>query len=379
MGDDEVSDGPVAAAHVRDQARSCAAQGSPLYGSLLDRVADDVAAGGPAAAVVAGHEHEPRDSALALRLAGAVHRVVLEGRAPRLAAHYPSTGGDGDADAAWPAFRAVLADHADEVREALQRAPQTNEVGRCAALWPAVLRASVAAGAGAGAGAEAGAGAGAALPVRLWEVGTSAGLNLRADAYRYQVGAAPQAPGWGPRASPVVLDPAWEQAPPWLATAPAQLDVVERVGADPHLLDPASERDALTLASYVWPDQLDRLARLRGALAVARRVPVRAVRTTAAALLDALELSAGALTVVQHSVVWQYLPASEQQHVEARLQELGAAATAERPLAHVAVEPRRLAPGEEVAFWVVLRTWPGGQEEVLGEARPHGVPVRWGR
>jgi len=371
VGGDEVSGGAALVAHVRDQARSCAAQGSAVYGVLLDRVADDVEAGGPAAVVVAGHEHDPRDSALALRLAGAVHRVVLEGRAPRLAAHYPSTGGDGDATAAWPAFRAVLADHAEEVREALQRAPQTNEVGRCAALWPAVLRASLTAGAGAGAGA--------ALPVRLWEVGTSAGLNLRADAYRYQVGTGPRAPGWGPPASPVVLDPAWEQAPPWLAAAPAQLDVVERVGADPHLLDPASERDATTLASYVWPDQLDRLARLRGALAVARRVPVRAVRTTAAELLDGLELSTGVLTVVQHSVVRQYLSASEQQHVEARLQDLGARASAERPLAHVAVEPRRLAPGEDVAFWVVLRTWPGGEEEVLGEARPHGVPVRWGR
>ena len=36
----------------------------------------------------------------ALQLMGAVHRLVLEGRAPELARFYPSAGGTPDADAA---------------------------------------------------------------------------------------------------------------------------------------------------------------------------------------------------------------------------------------------------------------------------------------
>ena len=81
---------------VREQAESCAALGSPLYAFLLQRVADDIEAGGPAYDVLRGHEDDPGPSALALRLMGGVHRLVLEGRAPALALTYPSVGGSGD-------------------------------------------------------------------------------------------------------------------------------------------------------------------------------------------------------------------------------------------------------------------------------------------
>ena len=65
---------------LRDQASYCAAMGSPLYAHLLERAADDAAAGGPVFALV-----EPFDApnlradALALRLMAAVHRLVLSG------------------------------------------------------------------------------------------------------------------------------------------------------------------------------------------------------------------------------------------------------------------------------------------------------------
>ncbi|MDP9480944.1 MAG: DUF2332 domain-containing protein, partial [Actinomycetota bacterium] len=73
------------ARRLRRQAEACRALGSPLYAHLLERSAVDAEAGGPAWAVLAGHEDDPPDSALALRLMGAVHRLVLEGRAPALA------------------------------------------------------------------------------------------------------------------------------------------------------------------------------------------------------------------------------------------------------------------------------------------------------
>lgn len=347
--------------HVREQAASCAALGSPLYAALLGRAADDLLAGGPVAAVLAGHEDDPGPSALALRLAGAVHRLVLTGRAPDLAAHYPSTGGDGDAAAAWPAFRRVLAEQGDAVRAGLDRPPQTNEVGRCAGLLPAVLRALVRTG---------------PRPVRLWEVGTSAGLNLRADAYRYETGGR-RSGSWGDPASPVRIAPAWQVPPPWLARSPARLDVVERVGADLHPVDPLTPDGALTLTSFVWPDQADRLARLRAALEVARAVPARVVHASAADVLEGLEPVEGTLTAVQHSVVRQYLEPGERTRVERALEALGRRATRTAPVAHVALEPERPAAGEPHRYLVTLRTWPGGEREVLGEAQPHGAPVVW--
>ena len=95
---------PDLAEYLRLQGHYCGKLGSPLYESLLDRAADDLAAGGVVAAVLDGYPLEPIYSAMALRLMGNVHRLVLEGRAPALAAHYPSAGGDGDAMRAWPAF-----------------------------------------------------------------------------------------------------------------------------------------------------------------------------------------------------------------------------------------------------------------------------------
>ena len=65
---------------------------SPLYALLLDAAAADVDAG-VALEILRAHAGEPRGSALALRLLSDVHRLVLAGRAPQLARHYPSAGG----------------------------------------------------------------------------------------------------------------------------------------------------------------------------------------------------------------------------------------------------------------------------------------------
>ncbi|MEU6754091.1 DUF2332 domain-containing protein, partial [Spirillospora sp. NPDC046719] len=193
------------------QARVCAGQGSPMYAELLARAADDADAGGPVAEVLAGRA----SSALALRMLGTVHRIVLEGRAPALAAHYPTAGGTADPRAAWPAFRDVLARHAAEVRAGLADPPQTNEVGRAAPLIGGLLAVAAATG----------------LPVRLLEIGASAGLNLRADRYRLLF----EGGGYGPD-SPVMLPDAWRGAPP----AAVPLRIASRLGCDLAPLDPGA-------------------------------------------------------------------------------------------------------------------------------------------
>jgi hypothetical protein len=340
---------------IRIQSRACHALGSPFYGVLLDLVADDVLADGPAASVLAGHEEDPGPSALALRLAGSVHRLVLQGEAPDLAAHYPSAGGDGDAAAAWPAFRSLLASRPLEVAAGLRNAPQTNEVGRAAALFGALLQI---------AGLEP-------LPVRLAEIGVAGGLNLRADRFRYRTS---DGSVWGPL-SPVELDPAWTSRP---VEARVMLRVVERSGADLAPIDPTTEDGAALLASYVWPDQIDRMRRLRGAILVAREYPARLETATAGDFVDTLRVADGHLTVLWHSVMWQYLDAAEKSRVRDRLDEIGSSATPSAPFAHIAFEPRRLEPGGARRFVVAVRMWPGGQERLLGEAPPHGIPVQWG-
>lgn len=340
---------------LRAQAEFCARLGSPLYHGLMRQAAADAEAGGPVAAVLRGHEDDPGPSALALRLFAAVHRLVLDGRVPELARYYPSVGGQPDAAAAWPEFRNALVEHAEDVRRGLDQAPQTNEVGRTAALLGGLLHVA----------------AGSDLPVRLLEIGASAGLNLRADHFRVETA---DGSSWGPASSPVLLKDAWTGATPPLN---APLRVVERGGCDLSPVDPTKEAGRLDLMSYVWPDDDRRLARLQGALAIARDVPVDVKRLGAGAYMRAVDLHPGTTTVIWHSVMWQYLDPSERAAVERRIDELGAAATADKRLAHLSMEPRRRRPDADFSFLVTLRGWPGGDERVLGEAAPHGVPVRW--
>lgn len=77
---------------------------------------------------------DPRDSALALRFLGAVHRLVLPGKALQLAACYPSVGGDSNSDDFWLRFRDVVENHEVVLGKLVHRPIQTNEVGRRAAL-----------------------------------------------------------------------------------------------------------------------------------------------------------------------------------------------------------------------------------------------------
>ncbi|MGI8614323.1 MAG: DUF2332 domain-containing protein [Nocardioidaceae bacterium] len=339
----------------RVQANACAELGSPLYASLLTSCADDIDAGGPVAAVLAGHEHDTGPSALALRLMGAVHRRVLQGDASALAAHYPSVGGDGDAHAAWLALRRVVAEQAAQLRPLLDSAPQTNEVGRATALVGGLLHLADRFG----------------LPVRLHEIGTSAGLNLRADhfCYRDQNGVRL----WGPPDSPVQLGDAWRGRLPPLQ---APLRVVERHGTDLAPVDPTTADGEHRLLSYVWADMTARIKRACAAIAVARAVPATVAALDAVSAVRRLELRQGHATVLWHSVMWQYLDLADQRAVDRRLDELGAQASDSAPFAHLVLEPLRRRPGAEHEFLVVLRTWPGDRQ-ILGTSAAHGVPTIW--
>jgi hypothetical protein len=343
------------AGRLRLEAAGWDAIGSPFYGALGQRMADDVDRGGPIWELLADSATKSFNEAYALRLLGGVHRLVLAGRAPGLERHYPSTGGDGDAAAVWPAFLALVAEQPPAVLDALTRPPQTNEVGRSAALVPGFLTGAAATG----------------LPLRLLEVGSSAGLNLRVDGYRYEQGGA----AWGDPGSPVRLVDLWPDASPPLSV-PAT--IAARRGCDRDPIDAGDAESALTLLSYVWPDQEQRLALLRAALAVAREIPVPIDRTSVDDWLPArlAEPVAGVATVVFHSVVWQYLPNDTRASVRATLADAGRRATPDAPLAYL-----RLEPSVDTYFPAELRLtrWPGPEVEdaLLATSGFHFGKVDW--
>ena len=343
-----------------EQAQACAAMGSPMYADLLGRMvtalAGDDDAGAALRVVLAGHEDDPGPSALGLRLLGSVHRMVLERRAGALAAYYPSVGGTWEPDGGWRALVDLLGERPGEVRSWLDRPPQTNEVGRATALYGGLLQLRARVG---------------DLPVRLVEIGSSAGLNLRADRYAYLDDTGRR---FGPDDAGLVVADAWRGRPlePWPG-----LRVVERFGSDVMPVDVGSTEGRLALTAYVWPDQTVRLERLRAAFRVAEAVPADVRRAAAGDVVDALTTRSGTVTVLWHSVMWQYLSAEEKARVLDRLDALGAATSADAPLAHLRAEPSRRVAGGEHEFLVRLTTWPGGTEEILGATVGHGVPTTW--
>jgi hypothetical protein len=312
--------------------------GSPLYGSLLESAADDLEMGGPVEDVLSGFVEEPGAAALALRLMGAVHRLVLEDVMPELASHYPSTGGDGDAAAAWPVFRQALADHREPIRSLLASGCQTNEVGRSAALIGGFLEVAHR----------------ARKPLRILELGASAGFHLRWDRYRYESSEG----AWGDETSLVRFNHSYEVAPPFNRTA----DVVERKGCDLNPIDATTAGGAMTLRSFVWADQLGRMAQLDGAIEAAAETVVEVERIGAADFLER-ELARprqDVATVVFHSVFMQYVQEPERDRIIAVLGHSNAH--------HLSFEPGASA---DTRFEVRL------DGELLGTSMAHGSRVRW--
>ena len=111
-------------------------------------------------------------------------------------------------------FLATVEDHEAEIERRLEDAVQTNEVGRSAVLvggYAAITHRT-------------------ALPLRVLEIGASAGLNLRWDHYAYDTGRVV----CGPPDSPVRFSGIWDGDPPDL---PGRFEVAERGGCDRNPLD----------------------------------------------------------------------------------------------------------------------------------------------
>ena len=335
------------------QRTACARAGSQLYADVLEGVAADVAASGVCAAVLGPHAGDPFASALPLRFLGSVHRLVIDGRAPALAAHYPSVGGSPGRDLVAD-FLATVAELRPDVEARLGDGVQTNEVGRSAVLAPgfaAIARRS-------------------GLPLRVLEVGASGGLNLRWDRYWYDTGESTL----GDPTSPVRFVGAWRSALEGLPDLGDEVEVVERSGCDRNPLDVTADEGRRTLRSYLWPDQVDRLARLEAAFEVAERVSVSVVAGDLGAWVESglAEPAPGVATVVVHSIVWQYVARESRDRMRAALRRAGARATPDAPVAWLRFEPAGPV-GDLRLTW-----WPGGDETVLATAEYHGIPVYWG-
>ncbi len=297
---------------------------------------------------------DARADALALRVCGGLHALVLTGAAPELARFYPPHLADE------ASLQAVLADAIVEFDDflvaSLDTPPQTNEPGRSSMLLGAALTLANLSG----------------LPLSLFEIGASAGLNLWFFRYAYDLG---HGLSWGKTDKSLTIRSEWSGAIP-LLTAPLKVDAQK--GCDSNPLNPADPGDRLRLLSYIWPEQPERLDRMRRALDHAAAEPVQVDKADAATWIEkclAEEPRPGLVRMVYHTIVWQYLTDDTKARIANALAQAGAAARPETPLAWFRFEDDHTAGGEGGVM--ELTYWPGGETRVLGRADFHGRWVRW--
>ena len=289
--------------------------------------------------------------ALPLRIAGGFHDLIRRGLEPDLGKIY--RGEIIDSKVAEALIAKVVGRHDEALLPWFDSPPQTNEAGRSASFVAALhwLASRV-------------------NPIfELNEIGSSAGMNLLIDRYRYDLGGVVS----GPDDSPVTIKPEWNGPPP-----PADPFNIHSVrGCD---IQPIAVRDdaaANRLMAYIWPEIPERFGRMKAGIAMIRRQPVELIQADAADFVVA-QLSkpqaAGITRVLMHSIVWQYLPDATQRRIQVAMATAGEAATTERPLAWISLETNRATFRHELK----VSYWPGGgKPENLGEAHAHGIWVNW--
>jgi hypothetical protein len=248
-------------------------------------------------------------------------------------------------------FRRSVLENSAALRALMrERSTQTNEPGRCAALLPVL--------------------ASLPQPLALLEVGASAGLCLLPDCYGYDYGGRVLHPE--PGAATPVFPCAATPATPIPQTLPR---IAWRAGLDLDPVDLSNAGQVAWLEALVWPEQTERLARLRAAMTIARTQKPRVVQGDLRRDLARLaaEMPTDATRVIFHTAVLAYVASSEERAEFARavasLCEVWISNEAPRLFPDIAA--RAGAPAPPGHFLMAANGMP------VAWADPHGAALEW--
>ena len=331
-------------------AREAKLANAPLYVRLSEGVGGD-----EALQELAGHVRAGQP--FANILFASVHFLLLRGARHPLRKHYPSLN-EGPAplgEDPFPLFADFCAKHREDLLPLIKtRVTNTNEVGRCGTLnagFRAVAK-------------EAGA------PLHLIEVGPSAGLNLIWDRYRirYFRGAEEFFTDVPDAKLTIDVELKGEKIPPHGA-APK---IASRVGLELNPVDLSNPDDRDWLRALVFPDRVERFARLEKALAIyeTARPQIR--------FGNALDLLPQTLArIPEHEPVCVYHSFVTYQfddELRAAFSDLLTVAGLRRPIWRLSLEG--LVTHESP---LTLMRYRDGekQERILAQAQPHGAWLEW--
>ena len=160
------------------------ALGAPFVAAVLEAGERQLVRAPRTAALIRDWPGDPRRDAVAMRFNAALHALARHGRMPALSALYANRHDDFDG-----AIGAAMVEQDDVIALSMRDMPQTNEVGRSAAIAAALMVARRQFG----------------LPFALLEIGSSCGLNLNLGYHEYDLGGVPA----GVTGSSVKIAPAW--------------------------------------------------------------------------------------------------------------------------------------------------------------------------
>lgn len=334
------------------QAQTCQAMGSQMYARLFFDLSADYQDNGRTFALLAGRSQRPIHDALPLRLAGALHRIVLQGKDERLARHYPSVGGKPGQDFTADVI-GYMRDHLDEIDIALTQQVQTNEVGRSVVHlsllhWLTSLD---------------------IYNVDLLEIGASAGLNLNCDRYY----ACSNQLRMGNASSSIRMMGDWFTHTPAIPSTAAVIH--RRRGSDISPIDVTEPDNAMRLLSFVWPDQKERFARTKAAIEIAQiHRPIIDSASADTWIHDQLARPRERATLIFHSIVWQYLGTTVQKNLTRAIAEAGKDATPSTPIIWARMEPDGPHADVQVDIW-------NGQDQPhhyrVAQVGYHGYGLNW--
>ncbi|MBB4843347.1 hypothetical protein HNP55_001866 [Paucibacter oligotrophus] len=340
----------------------------PLYVAICQAIA-------AAPELLALMSQAPPEQAKVNLLLAAIHERILTGVPHGLAAYFPSVGGARMPDAQ---LAGLLLDFARAQRSALEAhlrhsRTQTNEIGRCAVLWPALQHIAKLRG---------------CTALNLIDFGCSAGLNLGVERYRYRYPHFSLGAAAGPGVPEIECDWLGDALPPsahvWRLEQRLGLDL-----APVDLRDPAALR---WLRACLWPYDRERAQRLQQAVDLARgqapelRQSDDALGLLAERLAQDPAWAASQPVLFNSWVLYYFEPAALAQH-RARVAELM------RPYGLVwlsAESPAQAPPGlplpplaaglraDAATLWT-LQWCEAGQlrQQALAWSHPHGRWLQW--
>src|ERR1700687_1205505 len=166
--------------------------GSPFTAAICDLLAERLDSSIFFGSRVAGWSGDGFSDALPVRALGGLHALARSGQAPYLTAAYPPH--TVNPEELWSAIGAAIKEHGRFLHDYLDSPPQTNEVARSGTILGGCLTTAATTG----------------LPLGIYEIGSSAGLNLGFDRYHYQLGVG----SWGANDGDVRIHCTWSGNPP---------------------------------------------------------------------------------------------------------------------------------------------------------------------